>query len=175
MVQVLHDFDNPYPSGRWAIVHGVMLIVFGIVKLFARFFPSLEGWLKFGFLAPITWMNYDNAIVLSKLDRMLGIHSIFGLNTARLEKLGSIAIVEHLKENGAAVHAHWHVSKDEVHWQPELNVPKKYWWMDQAYAKGEFPITADMDFIQFHCDYPHLLPYYIQCLSEAKMKGLEIR
>ena len=77
-----------------------------------------------------------------------------------------------LDELGARAVRHWHVSKDEVHWEPELGVPSSQWWFDQEYSRGARSPRPD-EWLVFHCDYPYLLAYYIRCLYELEFgRGL---
>ncbi|MHB2036981.1 MAG: hypothetical protein ACYCPW_09625 [Nitrososphaerales archaeon] len=156
-LKVIHDFDDAYPSGNWAIKRGVKLIVYGLSKKL----PFLRRYCKEIYLE-----NYRNAEVLAKLDALLGITSRFGINT-RVQPIFP-QLGEELEALGANVHMHWHVSKVDVRWDPPLpfDTPMSHWWFDQDYAAGRKHATAD-DLLCFHVDRPYLLADYIRALHEV--------
>ena len=160
---VFHDFDNPHPSGRWAIRHGFALIVYGVTKRFNR-----PKWLKRK-VAYIAQMNYEYAFTLAMIDRLLGIPSIFGIHDRVAKEFPNL--ISDLRKLGVDVHRHWHVSPTEVRWDPAVHLPTEYWWMDQEIARGVRTVKSTDRFLQFHCDYPHFLHYYIEALTKAKKEG----
>jgi hypothetical protein len=160
-VQVLHDFDNAYVSGKYAFKRGIRLILYAVSR-------------KLGFLGrfckDVYEENYRYTFTLFALDRLLGIDSVFGINDRVEETFPGLR--KKLDDAGARTVRHWHVSRDEVHWDPELKVPSSQWWMDQEYARGTRSPKPG-EWLVFHCDYPYLLQAYIRCLYELrKGRGL---
>jgi len=155
-LKIIHDFDDAYPSGRWALHRGWKLILYAMSKRL----PFLKRYCKDVYLE-----NYENARILCELDTLLGQTSRFGINT-RVEPVFPQLRGE-LEALGAKVYKHWHVSKTDVRWDPPLpfEAPMSHWWFDQDYAAGKVDATAD-DMLTFHVDRPYLLPAYIDALYE---------
>jgi hypothetical protein len=164
-LKIIHDFDDAYPSGRWAFRRGFKLIMYGLSKKL----PFLKRYCREIYLE-----NYQNATILAKLDALVGVSSRFGINT-RVEPL--FPDVRHdLEGLGAQVHRHWHVSKTDVKWDPVLpfDAPMSHWWFDQDYASGKKRATSD-DMLCFHVDRPYLLPAYINALYEVCFEKSELK
>jgi hypothetical protein len=155
-LKVVHDFDNPYMSGRWALRRGIQLITYAL----SRKISFLKRYCR-----EVYAENEANSYTLYALDRLLGIRGIFGINDVVEKEFSGLR--KRLGELGAPTVRHWHVSKDEVHWEPELGIPRTQWWFDQEYSCGIRSPKPD-EWLVFHCDYPHLLPAYIQCLYELR-------
>jgi hypothetical protein len=153
---VLHDFDNPYVSGTWALRRGLALIIYALSRKLTFLRRFCRGMYQ---------ENYAYAKTLLALDQLLGIQGVFGINDHVEKEFPGLSKM--LAVRGARTVRHWHVSKDEVHWEPELNVPRTQWWFDQEYVQGQHSPKPD-EWIVFHCDYPHLLPYYVRCLHELR-------
>jgi len=154
VLKVLHDFDNPYLSGGYALKRGFQLILYALSRKM-RFLRR--------FCKRIYEENVEYARTLNYLDQLLGIDSIFGINDRVQVVFPNLR--EELEGGGGRTVRHWHVSKDEVHWEPELNVPRSQWWYDREYSEGK-RTTKSGEWIVFHCDYPYLLPAYIRCIHE---------
>lgn len=161
-LKVLHDYDNPYISGKWAIKRGILLIVFAI----SRKIPFLRR-----FCANVYCEAYEYTFTLHALDQLLGISSIFGINDSVEAEFPGLR--DKLNRMSAQVARHWHVSEEEVHWDPELNVPSSQWWFDQEYAQRKRSVDPK-DWIVFHCDYPHLLSHYIRCIYALKFDASQL-
>lgn len=153
-LRVLHDFDNAYPSGRWALRRGLDLIVYA----FSRRLPFLRRLCE-----NIYHENYDYAFTLVALNDLVGVRGLFGINDRVIEKYPNVRL--ELEALGARTIRHWHAGLDNPHWDPELDVSREQWWFDQEYAAGKRTPNAT-EWIVFHCDYPPLLPAYINCLHE---------
>ena len=153
-LKILHDFDNAYPSGRWALKRGLNLIMYAL----SRWLPFLKR-LSMG----IYMENYRNALTLLALNDLAGVRGVFGINDRVAAEFPNLR--KDLDYLGASTVRHWHAGKDDPHWDPELNISRSQWWFDQEYAAGKRTPSAD-EWIVFHCDYPHLLPTYIRCLHE---------
>lgn len=153
-LKILHDFDNAYPSGRWAFKRGLRFILYAL----SRRLPFLKR-----FCADIYGENYDNAFTLLALNDLVGVKALFGINDRVAAEFPNLR--GELESLGARTIRHWHAGIDNPHWDPELDISRSRWWFDQEYAAGKrTPSTGE--WILFHCDYPHLLPAYIRCLHE---------
>jgi hypothetical protein len=161
-ISILHDFDNPYPSGRRALKRGIKLILYALSK----HIPFLRR-----FVEDIYLEAYRYCITLAKIDALLGINSHFGLKEDVLKAFPEIQ--NKLKEimPSVNIHMHYHISKDKVTWVPELDVPKNSWWFDQEFSKSH-KIPSDLKWAVFHADYPELINDYIDFLFEIKRRSL---
>ena len=160
-MKILHDYDNAYPSGRWALRRGCQLVLYALSR-------------KFSFLRRYCEDVYDEcfqyAETLARLDNLLGIRSIFAFKDgafSRKDFKRLSTVTELVSASGHEMRKHWHVSKVEVHWEPELNIPRQDWWFDKNYAKQTVQRPKG-DYAVFHADYPELLGHYIRFLSEMK-------
>jgi len=153
-LKVLHDFDNAYPSGRWAFKKGFHLLLYAA----SRRLPFLKK-----YCADVYRENYDNAFTLLALNDLVGVRGIFGINDRVSAEFPNLRA--ELESLGGHTIRHWHAGLDNPHWDPELNISRQQWWFDQEYAAGKRRPSAS-EWILFHCDYPQLLPAYIKCLHE---------
>jgi hypothetical protein len=153
-LKVLHDFDNAYPSGNWALKRGMRLILYAA----SRRLPFLKR-----FCRDIYNENYDNAFTLLALNDIAGVEGLFGINDRVAATFPNLR--KELDSLGARTIRHWHAGLNNPHWEPELNIARSQWWFDQEYAAGKRTPSAG-EWILFHCDYPQLLPAYIRCLHE---------
>jgi len=155
-IMVLHDFDNPYLSGNYALRRGLKLIIYALSKKI----PLLRRWVK-----DIYAETYSNCKTLAVLDKLLGLHSTFGLKDEVLEAFPGLD--KELKEMGFDVRKHTHISRDDVRWEPPLNVEKEAWFFDQTFNRSRM-IPEHARWAVFHADYPYLLPTYIDFLFQAR-------
>jgi hypothetical protein len=155
-LNVLHDFDKPYLSGRWALKRSWLLFLYALSRRLAFLRPACRT---------VYLESYEYAWTLFRLDRLLGIESVFGIN----DDVSAVypTLSTELASSGARVTRHWHVSPTEVHWD-SLDVPASQWWFDQEYAQGKRKGAKPSEWIVFHADYPHLLETYIKCLYELR-------
>jgi hypothetical protein len=134
----------------------VKLIIYAVSKKF----PLLRRFAK-----DIYTETYYNCKTLATLDKLLGVHSAFALKDEVLQAFPSLR--NELSAMGFPVHRHYHISTEDVRWDPPLDVEKEAWLFDQDFSRsGE--IRQDMNWAVFHADYPHLLPAYVNFLSQAK-------
>jgi len=158
-LNVLHDFDNPHLSGKYALRRGGKLILYAISKKL----PLLRRFVK-----DIYFETYGNCMTLAALDKLLGIESRFGLKDEVLEAFPELD--KELANMGFAVHRHYHVSRDDVQWQPPLDVEKDAWFFDQQYNTSR-NVGSHLKWAVFHADYPYLLPAYVDFLLNARRIG----
>jgi hypothetical protein len=155
-INILHDFDNPHISGKYALRRGVKLIIYAVSKKF----PLLRRFAK-----DIYTETYYNCKTLAILDRLLGVRSAFGLKDEVLQAFPSLR--SELSAMGFPVHRHYHISTEDVRWDPPLDVEKEAWFFDQEFSKNT-TIKKGLKWAVFHADYPQLLSAYVNFLSQAK-------
>lgn len=159
--RVLHDFDSPLLSGRYALNRGLKLVVFALSK-------------KLPFLRPIVrdvyTECYEYCLTLARLDKLAGVKSIFGLRKEVEDEFPDLK--RKLEGMGFSVHRHTHLSKTNVMWDPPLAVDPKYWFFDQRYAAGEVKPEERTEWAVFHADYPYLVNHYASFLEESVSRGL---
>jgi hypothetical protein len=160
-IRVLHDFDSPFLSGRYALSRGLRLIVFALSKKL----PFLRPFVKDVYVE-----CYSYCLTLARLDKLIGLESTFGLRREVEKEFPDLRGV--LEEMGLDVRRHVHISKAEVTWNPPLNVEPEYWFFDQAYATGRMKPSRDTKWAVFHADYPYLLNHYVRFLDECRPQDL---
>jgi len=160
-IRVLHDFDSPFLSGRYALRRGLRLMMFALSKKL----PFLRPFVK-----DIYAECYSYCLTLARLDKLIGLKSAFGLKREVEKEFPGLRGM--LEEMGFAVHEHAHLSKTNVVWDPPLDVDPQYWFFDQGYASGDLSPTKETRWAVFHADYPHLLDVYIKFLAESRSGDL---
>lgn len=158
-IKVLHDFDNPYLSGSYSLRRGLKLVIYALSKKF----PPLRRLVK-----DIYAETYSNCKTLAALDKLLGLDSRFGLKDEVLEAFPGLD--KELVKMGFHVHKHAHISRDDVRWEPTLDVEKEAWFFDQTFNRNR-NVPEDARWAVFHADYPYLLPTYIDFLVQARASG----
>ncbi len=169
-IKVLHDWDNPYRSGRWGIRRGIQLILYGISKKI----PLLK---RIPMVREVYDELYKNAITLAKLDRLVDVKGIFGVQDSVVERFPIV---------GAEIVKYWGDFRRHIHidhpkktrlWEPPLMCPRReIWQYDQRYKEhGEdVPMLKDGELPIFHVDYPRFIPLYIDWLYWVIKEGAEI-
>jgi hypothetical protein len=159
-MKVLHDFDSPFLSGRYALKRGIQLVLYAISK-------KIKFLRRFEVIEEVYNETTQYALTLAKLDKISNVQSFFGIHHNVRNIFPEFSRV--VEQYDANVIEHWHelsngnsISK----WNPPLHQRKETWHYDLEYknkgkevvklAKDEMPI--------FHVDYPHLLEYYIDWL-----------
>ena len=155
-IMVLHDFDNPYLSGKYALRRGCKLILYA----FSKKIPLLRRWVK-----DVYAETYGNCKTLAALDKLIRLDSRFGLKPEVLEAFPGLD--KDLAEMGFQIHKHTHISRDDVRWDPPLDVEKEAWFFDQTFKRDQ-KIPEHAKWAVFHADYPYLLPTYIDFLTQTR-------
>ncbi len=169
-MNVLHDWDNPYRSGRWCIRRGVQLIIYALSK-------RIKILRKMSMVKEMYTELYNNAITLAKLDRLVKVHGIFGVKDSVVHEFPTIE--EDINSLKLEYRRHIHVDYPRAvrWWEPPLSQREVTWRYDQKYRDhgrnipiklkpGELPI--------FHVDYPNFIPLYIDWLYWVLEEGGEI-
>jgi hypothetical protein len=156
---VLHDFDNPYPSGRQALRRALTLITYAISK-------------KVPLLRPLVKEVYreclEHCLDLARTDKLLGIDAHFGIKDDVDKTFPELR--GELSELGFHVHRHVHYSKGHVSWDPPLDIEDRARHFDQEFARTGV-IPEEIKWVVFHADYPQLLPAYIRFITKARAQG----
>jgi hypothetical protein len=160
-MRVLHDFDSPFLSGRYALGRGLKLIVFAMSKKLPLLRPLVKD---------VYSECYVYCLTLAKLDRLIGLNSAFGLKKEVEREFPDLR--HKLQDMGFAVHSHTHISKTNVIWDPPLDVDPEYWSFDRMYAEGKMAPGKETRWAVFHADYPYFLNRYISFIEESASKGL---
>jgi len=160
-IKVVHDFDSPFLSGRYALRRGAKLILFAVSKIL----PFLRP-----FVNDIYDECYRNCLTLAMIDKLVGVKSIFGLRQDVETEFPDLR--GQLESMDFDVRRHSHISTTEVTWDPPLDVEPEYWFFDQVYAAGKLKPSKNTKWAVFHADYPFLLSRYVEFLDESRSEGL---
>ena len=166
-MKVLHDWDTTKLEGGWARRRGLSLLLYW----FARRFP---------FLQKINWFrkNFENVRYeqvrymesLIKLNRIAGVHGIFGIRD-QVKKVHGRDIEKLQSKYGAEVRRHMHQGENTDPerirtWEPPLTQSPDTWHFDKNWARGKEVILKPGELAIFHVDYPHYLRHYVDYLFE---------
>jgi len=160
-LRVLHDFDSPYPSYKYALKRMFQLLLYWLSA--SRKFRFLRD---FKFVQNCYRENYDYCLLLAHLDRLLGVKAKWGIHVEVQKVFPDLK--SRIESLGFQVHDHWHVPVSDgvaPKWNPPLDIPREYYWWDQDYVKGKVRPKPG-GWIVFHGDYPEFLLYYLRCLNE---------
>ena len=107
---------------------------------------------------------------LIKLNRIVGVHGIFGIRDQIKEKHGK-AIEELQAKYGAEIRRHVHIGEipdpERIRtWDPPLTQSQGTWSFDIKWARGERVVLKPGELAIFHVDRPHYLRHYIDYLFE---------
>jgi len=169
-IHVLHDFDSPYLSGRYALKRGIQLVLYALSK-------KLKLLRRLSIVREVYEETRAYAETLAKLDRVAGVQAVFGLN----RKVASVypEFAEELEKYGAVTIEHWHELSGGISvskWEPPIKQRRETWHYDQEFvAKGEDVLKLEPGEMPiFHVDYPYLLRYYVDWLYFALVEGGDI-
>jgi hypothetical protein len=159
-IKVLHDFDSPFLSGRYALKRGIQLVLYAISK-------KIKFLRRFDKIKDVYNETEKYAQTLAKLDKISNVQSFFGIHNNVRTIFPEFPKV--LKQYDANIIEHWHelsngssISK----WNPPLCQRKETWHYDLDYkSKGKQVVKLEKDEMPiFHVDYPYLLECYIDWL-----------
>lgn len=166
--RVLHDWDKPYRSGRWCLRRGLKLILYALSR---RFRPLM----RLRVVKEIYNELYLYSLTLAKLDRLMEVQAVFGLNTTMIPSFPKAK--EELEMLGADVRLHWHIDDlDPVVrlWDPPLHQTKETWHYDMDTKAGKMPLLKFNELPIWHVDYPNLISDYIEWLYKVKFEDMKI-
>lgn len=159
-IKVLHDFDSPFLSGRYALKRGVQLVLYAISK-------KIKFLRRFEVVKEVYNETKIYAQTLAKLDKISNVQSFFGIHNNVHNIFPEFHRV--LKQYDVNIIEHWHeLSKSGSisKWNPPLSQRKETWHYDLNYKnKGKEVVKLEKDEMPiFHVDYPYLLEHYIDWL-----------
>lgn len=170
-IKILHDYDDPYIRSNYAIKRGLKLLLYGIFKRLG---------LKPAFLEPVYNEVRENADILIKLDKLVGVTSIMGIKDGVQDEYPEI--MKELGEYGVDVRTHIHIGEP-----PDPNRIRTYrpldglehissnvWHYDTDFVAGKRPILKEGEMPIWHVDRPHYLKHYIEFLYAALIEGIEL-
>lgn len=160
-MKVLHDWDQPNLSGSYAIKRGIKLIIYGICKGIGVYPKYVED---------IYRETDEYAVTLSRLDKLLGVEPIFGIQeTVKYEKQETID--KYLSEDDVRKHIHIGKASNPNRqrlWEPPLTQSKDTWHYDEDYYNGYEVALKEGELPVFHVDRPYRLQTYIKYLYEHR-------
>ena len=166
-MKVLHDWDVLKIEGGWARRRALSLFLYWL----ARRFPLLQkiGWLRWN-KEKVEYEQVRYMETLIKLNRIAGVHGIFGIRDQIIERHGE-DIIELQIKYGAEIRRHVHIGKspdlERIRtWDPPLTQSPDTWHFDKDWAKGKKVILKPGELAIFHVDRPHYLTHYIDYLFE---------
>ncbi|MBA7491319.1 hypothetical protein ES702_01864 [subsurface metagenome] len=166
-MKVLHDWDTLKIEGGWARSRGVSLLCYW----FARRFTFLQKirWLRRNFESVrAEQLRYMETLI--KLNRIVGVHGIYGIRD-QIKELHGKEIEELKAKYGAEIRRHVHIGKNSDPkrtrtWDPPLTQSPESWHFDLNWAKGKNVKLKPGELAIFHVDRPHYLRHYIDYLFE---------
>ncbi len=166
-MNVLHDWDNDKLNRGVALQQAIDLGLY-VLSNKLHFLKKIKR------VQIIEDQLKRNAETLAKLDALVGVTPIFGLNDT-LENIPDKR--KTLEDLGSQVIDHNHkVVEGEAtpYWNPPLHQSKETWFYDKRWSEGNPPKLKDGEYPIFHVDYPYYLAEYIDFLYQIKIKGLEV-
>jgi hypothetical protein len=159
MLRVLFDWDNPDLEPLYAVRRGVKLVVYGLCKLLG---------LRPGYVEEVYTETDRYAETIAKLNRMLGVETVFGVKDNVSEAKPSS--LEYLRSSGHDVRRHIHIGKHGSGrrrlWEPPLTQSMATWHFDEDYYQGVRVELKEGELPIWHVDRPYRLATYIDFLYE---------
>jgi hypothetical protein len=163
-MRVLHDYDEPHLSAKYAIRRGLKLILYGISKYIGFKIKITEG---------IYNETRENADTIIKLDKLVGITPILGVRDKVQEYYPDI--MDELNKYGVDVRTHIHIGEaPDINrirtWDPIEGLEKissNVWHYDKDHVLKRRPKLKDGEIPIWHIDRPNWLKFYVDFLYEA--------
>ncbi len=170
-MRVLHDYDEPHLSAKYAIRRGLRLLLYGISKYLGFKTKSIES---------IYEETRENADTLVKIDRLVGVTTIMGIRDKVQEYYPNI--ISELEEYGVDVRTHMHIGEAPDNnrirtWEPIEGLEKitsNVWHYDKDHVLNKRPKLGDGEIPIWHVDRPNWIKYYIDFLYEAFIDGADL-
>lgn len=170
-MQVLHDWDRIGINGVDATKRGISLLCY----MLTRKIPLLN---RISIFRENTKRLEDEKIAymetLIKLDKLVGVISVFGIRDVIRERYGK-EIDELETKYGVDVRRHIHIGKApdpkrKRLWVPPLTQSIETWHFDRKWVKGIKTILKSGELANFHVERPNELKNYIDYLYEVIKK-----
>jgi hypothetical protein len=158
-MKVLFDWDDPDLEPLYALKRGVKLIVYAFCKFLG---------LRPKYVEEVYLETEEYAKAISKLNRMLGVETVFGIKDNVAEAKPSS--LRYLRASGNDVRRHIHIGKygsDRRRlWEPPLTQSMDTWHFDQDYHKGVKVELKRGELPIWHVDRPYWFISYVNFLDE---------
>lgn len=160
-MKVLHDYDQPALSGRYALRRGLDLILYAAAK-------------PLGAHCPIHHETDRHLETLIKLDHLCGVEPIIGIRHHVYN--GKPQARDTCRLYGVDTRRHWHIGEDDDpdrrrEWDPPLAQSRNTWHYEERWIAGDPPALRRGELPVWHVDHPHRLPDYIDFLYSWKVLG----
>lgn len=169
-LKVLHDWDEPYKSERRSLYRAAQLILYALSR-------KVSILRRLPIVRPVYDELYRNSLALAKLDRLLGVHGIFGIRDDVAERYPDI-LNEIRRYAEVRRHVHFDLPDRRMRkWEPPLNQSPATWHYDRKYVKGQRNVEGLLDRDElpiFHVDYPEFLSAYIDWLHWVLIENGQI-
>lgn len=170
-MQILHDWDRIGINGYHATERGLSLLGY----MLARKIPFLN---RLSVFRENTKRLEDEKLeymeTLIKLDKLVGVISVFGIRDIIRERYGK-GIDELAAKYDVDVRRHIHIGDNQDPrrkrlWDPPLNQSYDTWHFDRKWAMGIRTILKPGELANFHVERPYQLKNYIDYLYEMIKK-----
>jgi hypothetical protein len=170
-MKVLHDYDEPYLSAKYAIRRGLKLILYGMCRFLG---------IRISLIDEIYQETRKNADTLIKIDKLVGICPIMGIRDKVVSHYPNI--ISELEKYGADIRTHIHIGKaPDINrirtWDPidDLeNITSNVWHYDKNYVLNKRPLLKEGELPIWHVDRPNWLKYYVDFLYEMLIEKAEL-
>lgn len=177
-MKVLHDMDLPREAPYLAFKRGLKLILYS-------FFMCLG--IRFSFIDSIYEEFRENADLIIKLDRLVGIEPVIGIKTEVQHIYPNI--MTELRKQCMDVREHIHVGDKKNRpfgwgqfsdpnrtrlWVPPLDQSKETWSYDTRYVAGEKMLLKEGQLPIWHIHRSDWVKHYINFLYSVLIEGERI-
>jgi len=171
VIKILHDYDEPFLSGKYAISRGLKLIIYGICR-YLGIRPKL--------VESIYNETRENADTIIKLDKLVGVTPIMGIRDVVQQYYPNL--MTELKRYGVDVRTHIHIGEapnpQRIRtWEPIEGLEKitsNVWHYDKDHVLGKRPLLNRGEIPVWHVDRPNWLNHYVDFLYEVLVEHAEL-
>ncbi len=166
-MKILHNWDSLTIEGGWVRRRCISLLCYWFTRRFT--FLQKIGWLRRNF-ENVRGEQLRYMETLIKLNRIVGVHGIFGIRD-QIKKLHGKEIEELQAKYEIEIRRHVHIGgitdPERIRkWEPPLTQSPETWHFDVDWAKGKKVVLKTGELAIFHVDRPHYLHHYIDYLFE---------
>jgi hypothetical protein len=165
-MKVLHDWDDPYLSWKWAALIGLRYLLYAFFSFFG---------IRLKFLSGTNNELKSYCQILAKLDILCGVEPIFGIRDVVLKEYPNIG--DKLSNlDGVEIRIHIHVGEGDKDadrkrlWEPPLKQSEQTWHYDKDYVEGQKKLLNEGELPVWHVDRSYFLEDYINFLYNVKIK-----
>ena len=171
-MKVLHDWDRLEMDRGWARRRGISLLLYYLSRKFS--FLNRIKYVR-GNAAKIKGEKLAYMATLIKLNKMCGVHQIFGIRDLIRkeydEEINALAL-----KYGVDIRRHIHIGENSDPNRIRMWIPPLYfqtresWHFDTKFARGEKVVLKPDELPIFHLDHPYHLDLYIDYLFKEIIK-----